>query len=438
MMTLSQASALVRSGEVSPLDLTRACLERIIQTDPELHVFVTVTAAAALQRAREAEHELARGEWLGPLHGIPVALKDLLDTAGVRTTAASRVFEKRLPTTDAEVVRRLKAAGAVIMGKTNLHEFAYGASSVVTAFGDVHNPWDRERIAGGSSSGNAVALATGMCYAAIGTDTAGSIRLPAAYCGVVGLKPTYGAVSCRGVIPLSWSLDHVGPMTRTAADAAIVYEALVAGPSSAPAVAPDDLPTNFRAAIARKYFFDALDPEIYKVMGAALRRIQHVFGELDEVEFEIDEDRTVHKAEAYAYHSEMLKTSADLYQPETKRRILSGERVLAAEYIAACRKLDAMRNRAHRVFEKFDVVVTPTTPLLPPTIAELHADAANLRSHEIAMLRNTRPFNVLGLPAVSIPCGRTDSGLPVGIQFTAAPGQERLLLRFAAAFENLR
>ena len=224
--TITDLAPRLRRKEVSPLELTRTCLDRIEKLNPSLNAFITVTAESALAEARAAEKEISRGEWRGPLHGIPVALKDLIDTAGTRTTAASALYQNRVPAEDAEVVRRLRKAGAVILGKNNLHEFAYGASSLVSFFGDVHNPWNTSHIAGGSSGGSAAAVAAGLCYAAIGTDTAGSIRLPASLCGCVGIKPTYGRVSTRGVIPLSWSLDHVGPLAATVADAALVLQAI--------------------------------------------------------------------------------------------------------------------------------------------------------------------------------------------------------------------
>jgi aspartyl-tRNA(Asn)/glutamyl-tRNA(Gln) amidotransferase subunit A len=433
MLSLEKAAELLRTRQVSPLELTRACIDRIVQLDEKLHAFIALTAANALQRAREAEREIASGDYRGSLHGIPVALKDIIDTAGVRTTAASRVYEKRTPTEDAEVVRRLKDAGAVLVGKNNLHEFAYGCSSVVTAFGDVHNPLNHAHIAGGSSSGSAVSVATGMSYAAIGTDTAGSIRLPAAYCGVVGLKPTYGLVSAAGVIPLCWSLDHVGPITRTVRDAAMVLECLTGSKYS---IGEFD-PKQIRVAIAHKFFFDDLQDEVADVTATAIALIESVFGSSREVEVEIDEDRTVHKAEAFTYHRSLLETSSDLYQPQTLRRIRTGKDILAADYIDEKYHLYEMRQRCHSLFTDADIIVTPTAPIQPPTIAKLKADDINMREQELFMLRNTRPFNVLGLPTISIPCGRDPKGLPVGLQFTAAPGEELKLLQFSSICERL-
>src|ERR1035437_5113670 len=270
--TISELAQRLRRRDVSPVEITQDCLRRIEKLNPGLNAFITVMSESALAEARRAEAEILRGEWRGPLHGVPFALKDLIDTAGGRTTAASALYQDRISSHDAEVVRRLRHAGAVIIGKNNLHEFAYGGSSLVSYFGDVHNPWDLGRIAGGSSGGSAAAVAAGLAYAAIGTDTAGSIREPAALCGCVGLKPTYGRVSGRGVIPLSLSLDHVGPLAATVADAAIVLQA-IAGYDSADMTTADVAVADYvsalsdgakaiRVGVPRGYFFDDLDPEV--------------------------------------------------------------------------------------------------------------------------------------------------------------------------------
>jgi aspartyl-tRNA(Asn)/glutamyl-tRNA(Gln) amidotransferase subunit A len=435
-LSIEKASSMIRNGELSPRDLTRSCLDRIRQFDARFHCFITVLEESALAEAAQAEAEIKSGHWRGQLHGIPIALKDLLDTPGIRTTAASRVFEDRIPDTEAEVVRRLRAAGAVIIGKTNLHEFAYGCSSVITAFGEVHNPLLPEYIAGGSSSGSAAAVAAGMCLAAIGTDTAGSIRLPAAYCGVVGLKPTYDLVSRHGVVPLSWSNDHVGPITRTVADAAIVLHHIADEPFTPPAFG--HINKSLRIRVARKYFFDELDPEIEVITHAALLQIESKFGSIADIAIEVDEDRTVQKAEAYAYHLPYLESSSAQYQPQTLERILSGRDISPLQYAVACSTMNESRNQAHRIFDAVDIVITPTCPIPPPRIDELLADPNTLRAKELLMLRNTRPFNVLGLPTISVPCGRTLAGLPVGLQSTAAHGHDALLLQFASAFEAIQ
>ncbi len=441
-----ELSQRLRRKETSPIEVTRACLERIERLSPALNAFITVTAESALAQARVAEAEMGRGEWRGPLHGVPVALKDLIDTAGVRTTSASGLHKDRVPERDAEVVRRLRQAGAVIIGKNNLHEFAYGGSSLVSYFGEVHNPWDVDRIAGGSSGGSAAAVVAGLACATIGTDTAGSIREPAALCGCVGLKPTYGRVSSRGVIPLSTSLDHVGPLAATVADAAIVLQA-VAGYDAAD-ITSFDVPVadyvgalredvkKMRVGVARDYFFDDLDPEVAAAMEHAVQGIATLVAEMKEVRLEVPTDRTLQAAESYAYHAANVAASPELYQPETVRRIRSGERVTAAEYIERRRELEAARRGIGAVFADVDVLVTPTTPLPAPSIAELKANPDALRPAELKLLRNTRPFNVWGLPAISVPCGFTKSGLPIGLQIAGPHWREDLVLRLAYAYEQ--
>ncbi len=443
-LDLSQASELVRKKEVSPVELTRACLERIEQANPELNAFITVTAEEAQREARAAEQEIQRGSWRGPLHGIPISLKDLFDTAGVRTTAASKLYLERVPAEDAEVVRRLRAAGAVILGKTNLHEFAYGGSGLISHFGPARNPWDRTRITGGSSSGSAAAVAAGLGYASLVSDTAGSIRLPASYCGLVGIKPTYGLAPLRGVIPLSWSLDHVGPMARTVRDAALVLRA-IAGYDPKDITSAKVLGEDYAAALDRPpepmtitlacNLFDDMDAEVKRIVDTAVLQLQQ-FGELREINLPVDIDRTVAAAETFAYHAEFVAKSPDAYQPETLRRIRSGADISAADYIRKKQELDAMRRGAIRLFEQADVIVSPTVPIPLPTIEELTADPSKLRPTELKMLRNTRPFNVLGLPAVSVPCGFTSAGLPVGLQIAGPPGAEATVLRLAHFYEQ--
>jgi aspartyl-tRNA(Asn)/glutamyl-tRNA(Gln) amidotransferase subunit A len=444
--TVVELGPRLRRKEVSPVELTRVCLDRIEKFNPALNAFITVTAESALAEARAAETEISRGEWRGLLHGIPVALKDLIDTAGTRTTAASAVFEHRVPTEDAEVVRRLRQAGAVMLGKNNLHEFAYGGSSLVSFFGDVHNPWNTRHIAGGSSGGSAAAVAAGLCYAAIGTDTAGSIREPAALCGCVGIKPTYGRVSARGVIPLSWSLDHVGPLAATVGDAAVVlqaiagYDPLDAG--SAEVAVSDyvsclgDETKNLRVGVPRDYFFDDLDDEVRAAVEQALVVIRALVTDVRDVRIDVSSDRTVQAAESYAYHATTVALTPSLYQPETLRRIRTGEKISAAEYIQRRRELDMERRRSHQFFADVDLLVTPTMPIPAPAIADLRRDPDALRPAELKLLRNTRPFNVWGLPAVSVPCGFTKSGLPIGLQIAGPQWREELVLLLAQAYES--
>jgi len=426
--------------------MTRECLGHIEKLNPSLNAFITVTEESALAEARAAEDEIVRGIWRGPLHGIPIALKDLIDTAGVRTTSASALHENRVPSEDAEIVRRLRQAGAVLVGKNNLHEFAYGGSSLVSHFGDVHNPWDVNRITGGSSGGSAASVPSGMCCAAIGTDTAGSIREPASLCGCVGLKPTFGRVPSRGVIPLSASLDHVGPLAATVSDAAIVLQA-IAGYD------PDDITSSdvpvadyvsavredtksLRVGVPRAYFFEDLDAEVASAMEHALRGIETLVRGVREVRVEVPTDRTLQAAESYAYHAQNVAEKAELYQAETLRRIRTGEKVSAADYIRRRSELEQERRTIRKIFSAVDLLVTPTTPIPAPAIAELKATPDALRPAELKLLRNTRPFNVWGLPAISVPCGFTQSGLPIGLQIAGPHWREDLVLRLAHAYEQ--
>src|ERR1039458_7450888 len=348
--SISELAPRLRRKEISPVEITRDCLARIERLNPSLNAFITVMGESAMEQARRAEAEIGRGEWRGALHGIPVALKDLIDTAGGLTTAASSLSKDRVPSEDADVVRRLRQAGAVIVGKNNLHECAYGGSSLVSYFGEVHNPWDVGRVAGGSSGGSAAAVTAGLAYAAIGTDTAGSIPEPAALCGGGGIKPLWGRVSSGGVIPLSASLDHVGPLAGTVEDAAIVLQA-IAGYDAAD-ITSADVPVadyvsavregarGMRVGVPRGYFFDELDAEVASAMEHALRGLQSLGAELREVKLDVSTDRMLQAAESYAFHAENVAKSPALYQAETVRRIRSGEKVSAAEYIQRRREQD--------------------------------------------------------------------------------------------------
>ncbi len=453
-LSLAEAAQLVRRRKVSPVELTRACLERIEKLNPALNAFITLTADTALASARGAEQEIGRGDCRGPLHGIPVALKDLLDTAGVRTTAGSALFRERIPQQDAEVVRRLKAAGAVLLGKLNMHEFALGGSSAISGFGPVHNPWSLAHSPGGSSGGSAAAVSAGLCYAALGSDTGGSIREPAACCGIVGLKPTYGRVSTRGAIPLSWSLDHVGPMTRTVQDAALVLQ-IIAGydaqdPGSAHQPVPDyaaemaGTTAALRLGILRDYFCENLHPDIQAALQAAL----DVLATLTRTQVEVpplasdasyssvmDPYVTIFSAEAYEFHRDYVAKHPELYQPPTLKRIRAGADVTLSAYMQSRRRLDQARHAVAHGFADVDLLVTPTMTVPPFALSEL-ADPDTARALELRMLHNTRPLNLLGLPSISVPCGFTERHLPIGLQISGPPGCEAAVLRLARAYER--
>ena len=453
-LSLTEAAELVRRRKVSPVELTQACLARIEKLNPELNAFITVTAESAMGSARSAEEEIARGGWKGPLHGIPIALKDLLDTAGVRTTAGSALFRERVPQQDAEVVRRLKAAGAVLLGKLNMHEFAFGGSSAFSAFGPVHNPWNPAYSPGGSSGGSAAAVSAQLCYAALGSDTGGSIREPAACCAIVGLKPTFGLVSTSGAIPLSWSLDHLGPMTRTVSDAALVLQVIAGYDPEDPASTNESVPdygaqidaatSALRLGVPRDLFYEGLHPDVEAAMQAALgvlaklthtqRDVPPLLGDASYASI-MTPYVAILSAEAYEYHRDYAARSPELYQAATLKRIHSGADVTLSAYMQGRRRLDQVRHAAARYFADVDLLITPTMPVPPYALSEL-ADPDTARPLELRMLRNTRPINFLGLPSISVPCGFTAARLPVGLQITGPPGGEATVLRLARAFER--
>ena len=355
-LTLKRASELLRNKTVSPVDLTRACLKRIEKLNPFVNAFITVTGDSALEAARQMEAELARGKWRGPLHGIPIALKDNIDTAGVRTTGASELFKDRVPTEDAEVVRRLRNAGAILLGKLNMHEFAYGASSAVSYFGAVHNPWDLDRISGGSSGGSAAAIISDLCFGTLGTDTGGSIRIPSSHCGTVGLMPSYGRVSNRGVIPMAWTLDHVGPICKTVEDAALVLQ-VIAGydeqdPTTVDAPVPDYMRSlkaqtaKLRLGLPRASFFDGLDPEYAKAVEAAIEVLRKLTAGIADVQLPPAVNTvTIWGPETYAYHAKWLAESPEKYQAATRVQMIRSNEIKPDVYARARREVVVYLNR---------------------------------------------------------------------------------------------
>ncbi len=441
-LSISELARLLRAKSVSPVEVVRECLARIERLNPRLNAFITVTSDSALSQARKAESEIREGKWRGPLHGIPVGIKDIIDTADAPTTAASLLFKNRRPKEDAEVVSQLREAGAVLIGKQNLHEFAYGGSSIVSCCGEVHNPWNLAHIAGGSSGGSAAAVAAGLGLAAIGTDTAGSVREPAAQCGVTGLKPTYGRVSVKGVIPLAPSFDHVGPICRCVADAAIVLQAIAEEGSKDSRAVPDYVSSlkkdskPLRIGAPRKFFYEDLHPEVAAAMEQALKVLSGMVQEVREIEIEVPTGRSLQSFESYAYHAEFVERSPELYQPETLRRIKTGAGVTQEDAEALRLKLAQLRREISQVFGEVDLLVTPATPIPAPTIAELKQEPDRLRERELLLLRNTRPFNVWGIPAISVPCGFTQSGLPVGLQISGLHWEEGRVLQLAHAYEQ--
>jgi aspartyl-tRNA(Asn)/glutamyl-tRNA(Gln) amidotransferase subunit A len=443
-LTISEASRRIAGGELSPVDLTLSYLERIERVDRRINSYITVTSELALAQAHELEAELGAGRRRGPLHGIPLALKDNIDTAGISTTAASAVYAQRVPSEDAECVNRLRAAGAIFLGKLNMHEFAYGGTSAVTHYGPVRNPWDTKRTPGGSSGGSAAAVAARLCAGALGTDTAASIRFPAALCGVVGLKATHGLASIRGIVPLSEWHDHVGPLSRSVADSALMMGALV-GYDALDPVSIRAEPEDYRAAILspvaglrigtpREPFFTRLHPEVDAAVREALQVLGELTASVEDTQFPNVDTFAVLSAEIYEYHAPLLADAAKraLYDPVTLERVLRDGATSAPEYIAARRRMILARRAAGELFTNVDVLVTPTA-VAPP--AEIDA-ALETPPDEVSMIRNTLPFNVLGLPTISVPCGFTQAGLPIGLQITGPRLGEARVLALAHAYEQ--
>ncbi len=443
-LSLAEASARLRAGSVTSTQLVEACLARIQTYNPKINAFITVLREQALRQAKEAEAELRAGRSRGPLHGIPIALKDNIDTAGIRTTAASAVFDDRVPKEDATVVTKLKAAGAIFIGKANLHEFAFGGTSATSYFGPVRNPWALERNPGGSSGGSAAAVSTDCCYAALGTDTGGSIRTPSSYCSVVGLKATYGLVPIRGIIPLTLSLDHCGPITRTVEDAAIMlntmagYDRLditsVEHPKEDYVAGMKQPISGLRLGIPRAPFFDWLDPDVAKSVEAAIAVLAKLTKSVKDVTLPPTGTLSLN-GETFAYHEEYFAHGAGRYQIPTRRSLQNSQNAKAADYVRSRWKLELIRRTIDDAFTDFDLVVLPTRRHTPRTVdASIKREESDKpRNPE---LENTGQFDIYGIPAISVPCGFTSAGLPVGLMIAGPRFSESRVLALANAYER--
>jgi aspartyl-tRNA(Asn)/glutamyl-tRNA(Gln) amidotransferase subunit A len=442
--SIAEIGPRIRRGEVSPVELTRACLDRIARLQPAIDAFITVTAESAIEQARQAETDIQQGRYRGPLHGIPVAQKDLVYTRGVRTTAGSKVLEHFVPDQDAAVVTRLEAAGAIELGKLNLHEFAAGGTSENPHYGAVHN---------GSSGGSGAALAAGMVLGATGTDTAGSIRIPSHACGTTGIKPTYGRVSCFGVVPLSWSLDHVGPMTRSAADAALMLNVLAGFDRRDSATVErgvDDYAVGLdlglrglHIGIPTSYFNASLQPEVDSAWHAALDTLIQLGAVPVEVSFTTLDDAqrigmTIVRVEMATFHRDWFARQPEAYSAAARERFAAARELGAMDYARAQREREPIRAELWSTFDQVDVLVTPAMPTTTARIGSsvvVELDGRNYDTGELAT-RCTYPFNLSGFPAMSVPCGFDRHGLPIGLQLAAAPWQEALLLRVAHQYQQ--
>jgi aspartyl-tRNA(Asn)/glutamyl-tRNA(Gln) amidotransferase subunit A len=443
--SIAELAPRLAAKEISPVEVTEAALARIEQLEPQVNAFITVTADSARHAARAAEAAIMAGHHLGPLQGIPIAIKDLYATRGVATTFGSPLFADWVPDFDAAAVERLKQAGAVILGKTNLHELAYGSTSANAHYGPVHNPWRLDHHPGGSSGGSSAAVAAGMAYAALGSDTGASIRQPAACCGIVGIKPTFGRVSKYGALPLAWSQDHAGPLTRSVRDAALTLQAL-AGPDPRDPTAVERPVPDFAAGLedgaqgrrigaARRYFFESCDPEVVAAVETALAAFEELGALVEDIELPdmaaVFTAGTIAVAvEAAAYHAADLRARPEAFSAELRAALELGGFYKAVDYVQAQRLRRHLMAETNRPLAGFDAIVMPTSPF-PATPIE-----GSPPHHALARVRNTMPFNVLGLPAISVPCGFTASGLPIGLQIVGRAFDEAGILRIAHAYEQ--
>jgi aspartyl-tRNA(Asn)/glutamyl-tRNA(Gln) amidotransferase subunit A len=454
---VTEVARLFRAGKVSPVELTELVLARIKRLNPQLNAYITVTAEEAREQAKRAEKELGGARKAksrldrGLLHGIPVSLKDNIYTAGIRTTAGSKILRDFIPERDAPVVTRLKEAGAVLVGKTNMHEFAYGVTNNNPHHGAARNPWDEKRISGGSSGGSAVALAAGLCQVSVGTDTGGSIRIPSSLCGLAGLKTTLGRVDVTDVIPLAPSMDCVGPMARTAEDAAILFRALVgegkAEKSRASGKRPDV--ANFsklRLGLPRQFFFEMNSADVEKLFEKALASLRKLGATVKDVSIPSllqteSAGNRIGFAEATLYHQQMgwFPERAGEYGEDVRTRLVMGARLAAPEYLRALAERQKFIAQLQQAMddEAIDALVVPTTPVAAPLIGE---EKTRVRDHDhptrALLLRHNRPANLAGVPAISAPCGLTPAGLPVGLEFIGASNSDELLLTIATIFQN--
>jgi len=446
-LTISEAAEGIANRRISPLELTRACLERIQRLDPLLNSFITVTPETALEAARQAEAEIQTGGARSRLHGIPLALKDLYETRGVLTTAGSLFFQDYIPDEDAAAVQKLAAAGAVLLGKLNMHEIALGVTSTSPHYGPCHNPWDLSTICGGSSGGSGAALAGRLCLGSLGSDTGGSIRIPASLCGVVGLKPTYGRVSQRGMVPLSWNLDHAGPMARSVRDAALLLQ-VIAGydpldPYSIDVPTDDYLEqiesgvSGWRVALACDAFFtEATNPEVWEAVREAARIFAGLGAVVEEVSFPDARQAALANglmttSDGAAFHQERIQSQPERFGEDIRQRLQAGAAYTSSEYALARRTQAVLRRQFASFFDAYTILLTPTTPVTAPPI-----EGPNAVEQARLLTRFTAPFNLTGLPALSLPCGFTSAGLPIGLQIVSRPWAESTVLRAGYAYEQ--
>ena len=451
-MSAGDLSRLVSKKEVSPVEIVDAHLSRIQATEPVLNSFITLMAEEARGSARQAEREIQAGKYRGPLHGIPVGLKDLYNTRGVRTTSGSRIFDDFVPAEDCTVAVRFREAGSILLGKLNMHQFALGPTGENPDYGHMHNPWNPEMVSGGSSGGSGSAVAAGQCTITTGSDTGGSIRIPAALCGIVGLKPTYGLVSRYGLTPLSWSLDHPGPMVRTVEDAALAMNAIAGydpkDVASANVTVPDYTESltedirGLRIGVPKEYFEAPLDPEVRQSVQNALSQFESMGAEVREVSFPMFEQSqaistAVLLAEAAAYYRDIVEKDGDKVYEPVRLRLQAGLFISAADYLRAQQARSLFDRETRKLLKEVDLLAGPTEPVTAPKLLAGKVIAGEQEIGTVgALTQYTRPFNINGFPAISVPCGFSNSGLPIGLQLAGRPFDETTVLKAAYAYER--
>ena len=440
--TLTEAANALAARKVSSEELTRLCLARISKLDKSLNAFITLDAESALQQARDCDRRRKSGKIPSRLFGVPIALKDNIDTAGIRTTAAAGVFKDRVPSEDAEVTRRLKEAGVVFLGKLNLDEMAFEGTGTTSCFGPAHNPWNLDRITGGSSAGSAAAVSAGLCFGSVGSDDGGSVRIPGAFCGVVGFKTTYGRVSTRGVVPSAYSMDTIGPIARSVEDAAAILQAIAGYDPKDAITLAEPVPdysqalrasiANVRIGVPRDYFFEGLHPEVSAAVEEAIRLLKTKVKEVRDVtlpRLQIAENGT-YDVELYHYQKPFFDKSPELYHPWSQRQMNRLKQVETVPYIETLKRVRECRRDIRRVFEQVDILALPTmrepAPLISETVNETHRRPRS----------NTSAFNHFGTPAITVPCGFSKDGLPIGLQLVGAHFHEPLVLSVAYAYQQ--
>jgi aspartyl-tRNA(Asn)/glutamyl-tRNA(Gln) amidotransferase subunit A len=451
-LSAGHLSRLIREKEVSPVEVVEASLSRIQSLEPGLNSFITLLSDQALSAARKAEREIQAGRYRGPLHGIPVGLKDLFYVKGVRNTSGSRICDTFIPHYDSTVTARLKEAGAILLGKLNLHPFAYGVTGENEEYGPMHNPWNTRLITGGSSGGSGSAVASGECTLAAGTDTGGSIRIPAALCGLAGLKPTYGRVSRYGITALAWSQDHAGPMARTVEDCAIFMNAVAGYDPSDPATAGIPVPdyvkflngnaSGLRIGVPKEFFESPLDSQVKQYVWRAIEKLAELGATVSEVSWPMFRESmaiasTIQMVEATAYHSKMIREEGPRIYPPARLRLEAGIFISGTDYVQAQRARTLFFQKSRDLLQEVDLLAGPTVPVPAFHLGASNVQIGDQKLNMVALLTQyTRPFNLNGFPAITVPCGFSDQGLPIGLQLAGRPFEEEKLMQAAYAYEQ--